>query len=119
YFQEDDARIFAELLAETAHLKIAAPTILETTIAAVSRRGPDAAGHIRSFVRDAEIKVMPFGEVEYEIAIDAFLRYGKGRGNRAQLNFGDCMSYAVSKIEGLPLLFKGDDFRLTDVDCAI
>lgn len=49
----------------------------------------------------------------------AFEIFGKGRGHPAQLNFGDCMAYAVSKLEGLPLLFKGEDFRKTDVECAI
>jgi ribonuclease VapC len=44
------------------------------------------------------------------------LSFGKGRGNPAQLNFGDCISYAMSKTEAMPLLFKGDDFAHTDVE---
>ncbi len=42
-------------------------------------------------------------------------RYGKGRGHPAQLNFGDCLSYAVARSRNLPLLFKGDDFARTDL----
>lgn len=50
-------------------------------------------------------------------ALDAFDRYGKGR-HPAQLNFGDCFSYACAREFGLPLLFKGDDFTQTDIRVA-
>lgn len=49
------------------------------------------------------------------LAVDCFARYGKGR-HPAQLNFGDCFSYACAKIHGARLLFKGDDFARTDVN---
>ena len=48
----------------------------------------------------------------------AFLRYGQGR-HPAALNFGDCIAYATARLEAMPLLFKGDDFRLTDIEAAI
>ena len=55
-----------------------------------------------------------------DFATQAWLAYGKGRGNKnkAQLNFGDCMSYAVAKRSREPLLFKGDDFSETDIQAA-
>jgi ribonuclease VapC len=46
------------------------------------------------------------------------MRFGRGR-HRAKLNFGDCFSYALAKVSGLPLLFKGNDFILTDVESAL
>ena len=49
-----------------------------------------------------------------KIARSAFQRYGKGR-HPAGLNFGDCFAYALAVSRGEPLLFKGDDFPLTDV----
>ena len=61
-----------------------------------------------------EIVIEPVTEVDAILARDAFLRYGKGR-HPARLNFGDCFSYALAKRLGEPLLFKGDDFILTDV----
>ncbi|MDX2154455.1 MAG: type II toxin-antitoxin system VapC family toxin [Bryobacteraceae bacterium] len=51
------------------------------------------------------------------LARDAYLDYGRGR-HKANLNFGDCFAYALAKATGEPLLFKGDDFRRTDVQCA-
>lgn len=38
--------------------------------------------------------------------------------HRAGLNFGDCISYATARLEAMPLLFKGEDFRLTDIEAA-
>ena len=50
-----------------------------------------------------------------EQAIAAMTRYGKGRGHPAQLNFGDCFSYAMARAAGVPLLYVGDDFSKTDL----
>lgn len=59
--------------------------------------------------------IAPFDNAMLNTALDAFACYGKGRGHPAQLNFGDCLSYAVAKTLALPLLFKGHDFGHTDV----
>jgi ribonuclease VapC len=31
------------------------------------------------------------------------------------LNYGDCFAYALAKVSGEPLLYKGDDFAHTDI----
>ena len=55
-----------------------------------------------------------------ESRADDTLRERFGRGRRpAKLNYGDCMAYGFAKIEGKPLLFKGDDFALTDIEPAL
>jgi ribonuclease VapC len=51
------------------------------------------------------------------IAREAFRRFGKGR-HKAGLNLGDCFSYALAKRTGEALLFKGNDFALTDIVAA-
>ncbi|MGX8008730.1 type II toxin-antitoxin system VapC family toxin [Mesorhizobium sp. ORM8.1] len=48
-------------------------------------------------------------------AIDASARYGKAVGHQADLNFGDCFAYACAKALAIPLLYKGNDFMLTDL----
>jgi ribonuclease VapC len=53
------------------------------------------------------------------IAREAHLKYGKGMGHPAQLNFGDCFSYALAKSLDAPLLYKGGDFAKTDIKSAI
>ena len=54
-----------------------------------------------------------------QLAIATARRYGKGSGHPAQLNFGDCFSYAVARHRDMPLLFVGTDFSHTDVRPAL
>lgn len=70
------------------------------------------------FLRTASIETIPFTADHAAVARHAFLRYGKGR-HPAALNFGDCIAYATARLEAMPLLFKGDDFRLTDIEAAV
>jgi ribonuclease VapC len=69
------------------------------------------------FVMESEIAVVPFGDAHWKAAADAYRRYGRGR-HRAALNFGDCLSYAVAKLAGQPLLCTGSDFTKTDLPIA-
>ena len=55
---------------------------------------------------------------EYTEALAAYLTYGKGR-HPARLNLADCFAYALAKQLDAPLLYKGDDFPLTDVRSAL
>jgi ribonuclease VapC len=71
------------------------------------------------FLADLDVEIVSVDSAASEIAIAAARRYGKGSGHRAQLNFGDCLSYAVAKYRDLPLLFVGNDFRHTDITPAI
>ncbi len=79
-----------------------------------SRLHCDARPRVTELLRRAGAEVIPFTEEHYEVALDAFLRYGKGR-HPAALNFGDCLAYAVARLSGLPLLYVGDDFSKTDL----
>ena len=86
---------------------------------ATFRIGKSGVDEIQNLIRQTRIEVVDFSVAAAHQSVLAFKKYGKGQGHQAQLNFGDCISYAMSKTEFMPLLFKGDDFRLTDVDCAI
>jgi uncharacterized protein with PIN domain len=69
------------------------------------------------FLEEAEIEVVEFTAEHWTVAAGAFITYGKGR-HRAGLNFGDCMTYAVARLAGEPLLCHGDDFPATDLQLA-
>ncbi len=69
-------------------------------------------------LQDAEITIAPFDGEMAQLAFDAFLRYGKGRGHPAQLNIVDCAVYALAQSRNESLLFKGRDFEHTDVQAA-
>jgi ribonuclease VapC len=70
---------------------------------------------VEQFLPMAGIKVVDIEADEYVGALSAFEIYGKGSGNPAQLNMGDCFAYAAAKRLGVPLLYKGNDFSQTDL----
>jgi len=78
------------------------------------RRPKPAAGELEGLVKELGITVVPFGEAEWRVAVDAFARFGRGR-HKAALNFGDCLAYASAAVAGDTLLFVGDDFKRTDI----
>lgn len=77
----------------------------------------EAEAEVLIYVSAAGVAVFDIGLREASIALDAFSRFGKGR-HPARLNMGDCFAYACAKTHGVPLLFKGDDFPLTDIEPA-
>jgi ribonuclease VapC len=77
-----------------------------------------AQAQIHNFLREVGIRLVAIAPDASDGALDAFSRYGKGRGHPAQLNMGDCFAYAVAKAHGTSLLFKGEDFSQTDIVAA-
>ena len=73
-----------------------------------------ARKRIRTLLDTCEITFVNIGEQEFEVAADAYEKFGKGR-HPASLNFGDCFAYACAKTNGARLMFKGDDFSKTDI----
>jgi ribonuclease VapC len=72
----------------------------------------DARGLVTRFLSETHVNVIPFTDVHFGLALEAWLAYGKGR-HPAALNFGDCLAYAVAKYAERPLLCVGDDFAQT------
>ncbi len=93
---------------------MSAMSVLEATCVAAARRGPVAVSVLSLFLREFRIEVVPFDGPQLELAQSAWLRYGRGF-HPARLNFGDCVSYALSRFSGEPLLSIGDDFPQTDL----
>ena len=104
-------RLLAVAAAEGAALP--AHCLLEAHMVLASRFPPGMIATLDAVVARLAPVVLPFDARHADAAREAYLRYGKGR-HPAALNFGDCMSYAVAKVEGLPLLWVGDDFGRTD-----
>ena len=76
-----------------------------------------AKGQINAFMVAAGVRLIQTGLAEVDAALDAHDRFGKGR-HPARLNMGDCFAYACARTQNAPLLFKGDDFALTDAVAA-
>src|ERR1019366_9710537 len=96
---------------------VGVPTLLEAAMVLTARLGQDARPMVFAFLRRLEAEVIPFNEEHLDAAATAFIRFGRGR-HPAALNFGDCMSYAVASVAGMPLLSTGADFRRTDIPQA-
>ena len=114
--EEGYERLF-ERIGQAEAVFVGAPTVFESAMVLASRAGRDVRYQLAAFFRRKDVAIVPFTEEHFQVAMEAFLRYGKGR-HPAKLNFGDCMSYAVASVAGLPLLFTGNDFSKTDIPQA-
>jgi ribonuclease VapC len=79
----------------------------------------EAEADVMEFLRLARVDLIAIEPSAAQGALDAFARYGKGTQHPAQLNLGDCFAYAQARSSRAALLFKGDDFSLTDVESAV
>lgn len=115
-FDEPEALSFEKIMSQN-RCYVGWPTLFETYLVLHHRVDAAFAGSFLRALSRPNFEAIGFGEALFEIARGAFDRYG-ARKSRGGLNFGDCMAYAVAKFHDVPLLFKGDDFRLTDIHSA-
>jgi ribonuclease VapC len=115
---EPESEVFGEAIVAASAPRISAPTFVEVSIVLETRTGAQGVLLWESMLRESRMTIEPFTVEHAFLARQAFSDYGKGR-HPAGLNFGDCFSYALAKATGEPLLFKGDDFRKTDVIAAL
>lgn len=116
---EPEASAFAGAIQAASRRRISAVSFVET--AAVIDRGHDpvASRGLDEVLQVAAIGIEPVTETQARVARDAYRDFGRSSGHPAKLNFGDCFAYALAKVTGEPLLFKGKDFGHTDVRAAI
>ncbi len=117
-FGEKDAETYARAISEAESCRISAATFVEVSIVVESQTGDAGSRQWDSFFRTASIGIEPVTEEQAHTARQAWSDFGKGR-HAAGLNFGDCFSYALAKVSGEPLLFKGDDFRKTGISAVL
>lgn len=125
----DSSAIVAIFLKEPGHeallaklggadvLGIGAATLTETGIVLSHRLRRDARPLLARFAEETGLRTLPFTHEHHIVATSAWLRFGKGR-HPANLNFGDCLTYAAARVAGLPLLCVGNDFPRTDLVLA-
>ena len=104
---------------ETAESRImSVVSFVEASIVIESRLGPEGLMALDLLIAKAGIDLVSVDADQAHTARNAFRLFGKGR-HPAGLNFGDCFAYALARERGEPLLFKGSDFSLTDVESAL
>ncbi len=114
---EEDADLLADRIDAAVTPVTSAVAIFEATLGLCRKRYAtveEARDDVRVFLETAGIEVVGLSTEEADMALLAFSRYGKGRGHPAQLNMGDCFAYAVARVRGVTLLYKGNDFSQTD-----
>ena len=111
--EPESSRLAQAMEADPSRL-ISAATMVEAGIVVESRYGAAGGRELDLLVAKAGFSVEAVTAEQSDVAREAWRRFGKGR-HSASLNFGDCFSYALAKISGEPLLFKGNDFSYTDV----
>ena len=115
---EPEAERFTRTIADAQPRLISAANLFEAAIVIEGRLGPEAGGDLDDFVADVGLEVEPVTLEQVRVARHAYRTYGRGH-HSAGLNFGDCFAYALAKTVGVPLLFKGSDFALTDIRSQI
>ncbi len=116
---EPERAAFRDAIQTAGKALISTVSVLETKMVVYGRRGPRAVVFIEDLFRLPLFEIVPPGQADSEAAYAAFVAFGRGSGHPAALNFGDLFSYALAKVRGLPLLFKGGDFAETDIQPAI
>ena len=115
-FGEPDADTFIRTIAGTDGLLIGAPTVLEVRLVLTGKLGRQDVDGAMEIAIAPHFRIVPFDEEHLAVAADAHRRFS---GRPARLNFGDCMAYAVAKVAGCPLLYKGENFARTDIRSAV
>lgn len=115
---EPEADSLVRAIATDPERLLAAPTLVEASAVMLGRKGPGGEVALDALIERLGIRIVPMTENAARLGRLAYSRFGKGIGEHAVLNFGDCLAYGVAMAERQPLLFKGEDFRTTDVSAV-
>jgi ribonuclease VapC len=98
--QETEADTFSDAIEQSGKAITSSIAAFEATLALCRIRYAaveEAAADINEFLTVASIRGVPITAEPTQAALDAFARYGEGRGHPARLNLGDCFAYAVAR----------------------
>jgi ribonuclease VapC len=112
---EPDAQSFANAIAGAKIRRVSAVNYVEAAAVIDGTRDPIASRRFDDFFREASFTIEAVTAEQALIAREAYKDFGKGSGHPARLNFGDCFAYALAKEASEPILFKGRDFKHTDL----
>jgi ribonuclease VapC len=116
---EPDAVTCARAIEDAAVRRLSAVNYVEAAVVIDGSRDPIASRRFDDLLATAQVLIEPVTERQARVARDAYRDFGKGSGHPAKLNFGDCFAYALAKVTDEPLLFKGTDFKHTDIVAVI
>ncbi len=113
---EPEAAALARLLRAADRRRLCAASYVELAAVVDGRGDAVVSGALDAWLTAWRIEVEPLTVAQARLARTAYQRFGRGSGHPARLNLGDCFAYALARDLGEPLLFKGEDFALTDIE---
>jgi ribonuclease VapC len=116
---EPEAQAFSEAIENAESVRISAGTLFEASMVADKFGSPKLSARFDETVEHSKMIIEPVTAAHARIARQAYRDYGKGSGHPANLNFGDCFSYALARDKRDSILYKGDDFLHTDLRAAV
>lgn len=116
--KEPDSEIYVNAISRAPHCRISAGNFIELSMVLEGQFGAELVRQCDALFGRIGIVIEPVTVEQAHLARQAFHDFGKGR-HPAGLNFGDCFAYALAKLTCEPLLFKGNDFKKTDIVCAL
>ncbi len=116
---EPEAAALTVLITNSPVVRISAATYVELGVVIDGSRDPVLSGTLDRVLEESRVTIEALTRSQALIARAAYQKFGKGSGHPARLNMGDCFAYALARDLGEPLLFKGDDFPLTDIEIVI
>ena len=116
---ESDTEALKGALVAARNRRMSAGTLVELCVVIDGMRDPVKSARLDELLQRSDVEIIDVTSEQAYIARAAYRDFGKGSGHPARLNFGDCFSYALAKVTGEPLLFKGDDFGHTDLTAAV
>jgi ribonuclease VapC len=121
FLQEPKVEVLAAVIAANPGSLLSVANYVETGQVLCQRFGTarDPVAEFHRYLSDNSVALAPIDEAQARVALDARLKYGRGFGHPAKLNYSDCFAYALAKTRNLPLLFVGNDFTHTDIASAI
>ncbi len=115
---ESEADELLGLMAQAPAVRMSSASYLECALVLDHRLGPAGRARFDRLLTRLEIALVEVTTTQAERARAANLRYGKGAGHPAKLNYGDLFAYALAAETGEPLLYVGADFTYTDLTSA-
>ena len=116
--REEDSDRYKQIISDAVDDTLISPINYVEAAIRADRLGEEVALALDEIMLTGNIQIVAVSREQTYLAREAYQKFGKGN-HPAKLNLGDCFAYALSKARGEPLLFKGNDFRLTDVEAAV
>jgi len=117
--EEPERSEYRRAMADADRCSMSTASYLESAILVDRNPSPLLAREFDRVIAGLKVELVPVTAEHAVIARSAYRDFGRGSGHPARLNFGDCFAYALAIERNEPLLYKGDDFRHTDVRSAL